>query len=26
VLSQYEDPEYAISLLAEGSAGPHRSP
>jgi adenylate cyclase len=25
VLSQYEDPEYAISLLAEGSAGPRRS-
>jgi DNA-binding NarL/FixJ family response regulator len=26
VLSQYEDPEYAVSLLAEGPAGPHRSP
>jgi adenylate cyclase len=26
VLSQYEDPEYAVSLLAEGSAGLHRSP
>jgi DNA-binding NarL/FixJ family response regulator len=26
MLSQYEDPEYAISLLAEGSTGPHRSP
>jgi DNA-binding NarL/FixJ family response regulator len=26
VLSQYEDPEYAVSLLAEGSTGPHLSP
>ncbi len=26
VLSQYEDPEYAVSLLAESSTGPHRSP
>jgi DNA-binding NarL/FixJ family response regulator len=26
VLPQYEDPEYAISLLAESPAGPHRSP
>jgi adenylate cyclase len=26
VLSQYEDPEYAVSLLAEGSTGPRRSP
>jgi adenylate cyclase len=25
VLSQYEDPEYAVSLLTEGSTGPHRS-
>src|SRR5256886_14412082 len=26
VLSQYEDPEYAVSPLAESSTGPHRSP
>jgi len=26
VLPQYEDPEYAVSLLAEGPTGPHRSP
>ena len=26
VLSQCEDPEYTVSLLAEGPAGPHRSP
>ena len=26
VLPQYEDPKYAVSLLAEGSTGPHRSP
>ena len=25
VLPQYEDPEYAVSLLTEGSTGPHRS-
>ena len=26
VLPQYEDPEYAVSPLAEGPTGPHRSP
>jgi len=26
VLPQYEDPEYAVSLLAEGPTGPYRSP